>query len=584
MKRNNFLLIFVCLFTAVINASCPPGETAENAYEQLKAFIDNGVTTLSVPAQGSIYYLKLKSIIDNSGIFKNIAHQDTIPVKKLTFPDLRTDQVDNLLKLVAGDEMALTNREYLEEKIGRQDFLTTIQTARTADYLKIPLLAQIAIDKAVKKLQDRSTIDSLNKNRAAITELLSSLSPAAQKEIARKIISSFPYIQTHKLDNVTLYNYESAITLNDAGTRIAVMSQGGFIYDIAKPGEPLQLATFKTDYTQNILFNPANNDIITAGVKGGTGIINLKTGEVVGIANLRDYPVAFDSTGKKLALVSKNDEYTPAIKIFELENLNFSAQAFGPEKNTSQSFFYQVTGFLSRFSGFESPQDIRTTGFQKTAELRLLAQIPGFQQPVAFSPDNTLIAASSLTAVTLWNVNKNQSTKTINVPDRPSSLVFDTTGKLLAISMPSSLMIIDLESGKTLEQNQQASIIRFSADNQNLIFASESAILKWNLFANSVEKIQELPKNALIRSANQDFSVIALSRASDPYYGSLLLSNSEKNSVNIRSEDVLVWKSAQSIFGSLQLKDLIIFMIELGSKQLNKEYDKKLPQEAKKSL
>ncbi|MBI2774703.1 hypothetical protein HYX58_01715 [Candidatus Dependentiae bacterium] len=543
MKKNNILVIFLCLFTATINASflpsekrqkdeliesCPPGENLESGYEPLKAFSENGVTTITIPKESSIYYLGLKSIIDNSITFKNSQkdHPDFFTSgNKLTFGPLTTNQIDDLLKLVAGDEMSLTNAAYLKQKIERKKFFDVLLTLQTAEYLDIPILLDVAQQEVAKNLQDPSILEDLNNQPSYITKLLSYLSPAMQKEIAKKIASLSSYKGTQSLDEIYLEGYKSPFALNNAGTRLAVTSREGTIYDITKPG--LKLDTFTTDATQEILFNPVNDNIICSGIEAGIGIINLETNKINTIASLRAYPLSFDATGKKLILASKMDDDTPAIKILDLE-----------------TFYFVI-------------------------------QIPGFEKPAVLSPDDNFIALSSKNTITLWDINKNQSIKTISIPESATELIFNQMGNKLAISMPSTLMVIDLASKKTLERKEKTSIMRFSPDNKNLIFASEKDIRSWDLAHDVIETIGELPKNYSVKSANQDFSVIVLAKTTLGLMkvGGMGLNTPKKRPVHGRTYDVLIWKTNRFLLESLSLQELVTFMIAkaTGLQRLNKD-------------
>ncbi|MBI2774705.1 hypothetical protein HYX58_01725 [Candidatus Dependentiae bacterium] len=528
---------------AELIASYSPGENPGSEAEPLKpddkpyqAFSDNGVTTLIVPdpkkGKGSLDYLGLKSIINNSETFQKMAADHPTfftPGNKLTFPSLTTDQVNDLLKLVAGDEMALTNRKYLQGKIGAQNLFSTIQTLGTAEYLDMPLLYEITIDQVVKGLEDLDLRD--------ITEgVFSYLTPAMQKEIAKKFASTLPAYKLTQIFKSVLVEYESPLALNNAGTRLAVTGYQVTIYDIQKPDELLELGGFDTDGTQNVLFDPVN-DIICFGTEYGIGLSNFITGKGTGFETLRAYPLAFDTTGTKLVLASKMDDDTPAIKILDI------------------------------------------------ASKDKLAEFIGYEKPAALAPDNNLIALSSKNAVTLQYINKNNQPKKIDVSEHPTSLLFDKTGKKLAISMPSSLMILDLESGKTISQNQQASIIRFSADGQNLIFALKNNILNWQLSDNSISKIQEWPERYKIQAANEDFSVLALT-SYEAYIQERISIPKQRPIRYFPLALVAIWKTNRPALETLSAKQLIVFTIakKKGLPPLNKElineYEK-LPQEAK---
>jgi WD40 repeat protein len=99
-------------------------------------------------------------------------------------------------------------------------------------------------------------------------------------------------------------------------------------------------------------------------------------------------------------------------------------------------------------------------------------------QPIAFSPDGTLIAATNITKtedIDLWNARSCQLVKTFHREEQGKvfSMDFSPDGKLLAIGNSDSYQILNVANGKLLFKSEKlpnaVSILVFSPDGRYLL-------------------------------------------------------------------------------------------------------------------
>ena len=110
---------------------------------------------------------------------------------------------------------------------------------------------------------------------------------------------------------------------------------------------------------------------------------------------------------------------------------------------------------------------------------------------IAFSPDNTMLAAASHDGIKVWNTASWDELRSIPGTGDAQHVDWSPDGTLLAVSIQQAIKVIDFASGEerfTLNAGSYGSNLAFSPDGRSLFAQGNGGLRRWN-----IATVQEMP-------------------------------------------------------------------------------------------